>query len=234
MRKKQATKLVHAFICVHDWDNYVFNFLLNRCTVGKPVGSFGKEFQWHCSKAIISEWFSMFLLSGDLSTYLIMQRVPLHYVVGALTNRPLQLCSTWLSSDCIILCWELFHFRAEHKVKHCRITQDHRLYTLGDGVFESLVELVEFYQKHPLYRKMKLKYPLTDKLLQDWGTVSIHQGIHHAFFSSVYVVVFGKILVQCYLQLEDVFSRMPSFKYTSGVNHNHNQRCYCSKQSYKL
>lgn len=61
-------------------------------------------------------------------------------------------------------------FRAEHKVKHCRITQDHRLYTLGDGVFESLVELVEFYQKHPLYRKMKLKYPLTDKLLQDWGT----------------------------------------------------------------
>lgn len=76
------------------------------------------------------------------------------------------------------MCWVLLCFRAEHKVKHCRITQDHRMYTLGDGAFESLVELVEYYQKHPLYRKMKLKYPLTDKLLQDWGTVSFHQSYY--------------------------------------------------------
>lgn len=38
--------------------------------------------------------------------------------------------------------------------------------------FESLVELVTYYEKHPLYRKMKLRYPVTEELLERYSTVS--------------------------------------------------------------
>ena len=31
--------------------------------------------------------------------------------------------------------------------------------------FESLVKLVEYYEKKPLYRKMKLRYPVDEALL---------------------------------------------------------------------
>lgn len=37
--------------------------------------------------------------------------------------------------------------------------------------FESLVELVTYYEKHPLYRKMKLRYPVTEELLERYSTV---------------------------------------------------------------
>ncbi|ETE64834.1 1-phosphatidylinositol-4,5-bisphosphate phosphodiesterase gamma-2, partial [Ophiophagus hannah] len=54
-------------------------------------------------------------------------------------------------------------FRAEGKVKHCRIKQEGRLFVLGTSAyFESLVELVNYYEKHPLYRKMRLRYPEKD------------------------------------------------------------------------
>jgi hypothetical protein len=56
-------------------------------------------------------------------------------------------------------------FRAEGKVKHCRITTEGRMYCIGDAEFESLVRLVEYYEKHPLYRKMKLKYPVDKELV---------------------------------------------------------------------
>ncbi|XP_053556682.1 1-phosphatidylinositol 4,5-bisphosphate phosphodiesterase gamma-2 [Bombina bombina] len=57
-------------------------------------------------------------------------------------------------------------FRAEGKVKHCRIQKDGCLYVLGTSAyFENLVELVNYYEKHPLYRKMKLRYPVTEELL---------------------------------------------------------------------
>lgn len=38
--------------------------------------------------------------------------------------------------------------------------------------FESLVELVTYYEKHPLYRKMKLRYPVTEELLERYSMVS--------------------------------------------------------------
>ncbi|XP_062501636.1 1-phosphatidylinositol 4,5-bisphosphate phosphodiesterase gamma-1-like isoform X2 [Corticium candelabrum] len=60
-------------------------------------------------------------------------------------------------------------FRAEHKIKHCRIHVDGRLYTIGTAQFESLSELVEYYEKHPLYRKMKLKYPINEQILMKIG-----------------------------------------------------------------
>jgi hypothetical protein len=56
-------------------------------------------------------------------------------------------------------------------VKHCRIKQEGRLFTIGTASFESLVELVSYYEKHPLYRRMKLRYPVSSQLLEKVGTV---------------------------------------------------------------
>ncbi len=56
-------------------------------------------------------------------------------------------------------------FRAERKIKHCLIQQEGRLYVMGHAQFESLVELVTYYEKHPLYRKVSLKLPVTDEIL---------------------------------------------------------------------
>ncbi|CAD6242595.1 GSCOCG00009530001-RA-CDS [Cotesia congregata] len=47
-------------------------------------------------------------------------------------------------------------FRAENKIKHCRIKLEGRLYTVGSIQFESLVELVNYYQRNPLYKKTRL------------------------------------------------------------------------------
>lgn len=61
--------------------------------------------------------------------------------------------------------------RAEGKIKHCRIQQEGRLFMLGSSAeFESLVDLVSYYEKHPLYRKMKLRYPINEETLEKMGT----------------------------------------------------------------
>lgn len=36
--------------------------------------------------------------------------------------------------------------------------------------FESLIDLVSYYEKHPLYRKMKLRYPINEDTLDRMGT----------------------------------------------------------------
>lgn len=36
--------------------------------------------------------------------------------------------------------------------------------------FESLVDLVGYYEKHPLYRKMRLRYPINEDTLDRMGT----------------------------------------------------------------
>jgi hypothetical protein len=61
--------------------------------------------------------------------------------------------------------------RAEGKIKHCRIQSEDRLFTIGTACFESLVELVQYYTRNPLYRKMKLRYPVTEQLLNEKGMV---------------------------------------------------------------
>lgn len=38
--------------------------------------------------------------------------------------------------------------------------------------FESLVELVNYFRKKPLYRKIKLRYPVTPELVDRFSTVS--------------------------------------------------------------
>lgn len=59
-----------------------------------------------------------------------------------------------------------FVCRAGKQNKHCRISRDGRLYLMGTAQFESLVDLVEHFEKVPLYRKVKLKYPITDELIR--------------------------------------------------------------------
>lgn len=49
-----------------------------------------------------------------------------------------------------------FDSRANKTIKHCPIKVEGRLYTIGNIEFESLVELVHYFQSHPLYRKVKL------------------------------------------------------------------------------
>uniref|UniRef100_A0A8C7TA02 Phosphoinositide phospholipase C n=1 Tax=Oncorhynchus mykiss TaxID=8022 RepID=A0A8C7TA02_ONCMY len=66
-------------------------------------------------------------------------------------------------------------FRAEGKIKHCRIQQEGRMFMLGSSAeFESLVDLVSYYEKHPLYRKMRLRYPINEDTLDRMGTTVTH------------------------------------------------------------
>uniref|UniRef100_A0A7N6C0U5 Phosphoinositide phospholipase C n=1 Tax=Anabas testudineus TaxID=64144 RepID=A0A7N6C0U5_ANATE len=57
------------------------------------------------------------------------------------------------------------------KVKHCRIQKEGNMYLLGTTTeFESLVELVNYFRKKPLYRKIKLRYPVTPELVDRFST----------------------------------------------------------------
>ncbi|XP_064190225.1 1-phosphatidylinositol 4,5-bisphosphate phosphodiesterase gamma-1-like [Anguilla rostrata] len=68
-------------------------------------------------------------------------------------------------------------FRAEGKIKHCRIQQEGRLFMLGSSAeFESLVDLVSYYEKHPLYRRMRLRYPINEDTLDRMGTTELDYG----------------------------------------------------------
>ncbi|KAJ8389025.1 hypothetical protein AAFF_G00124220 [Aldrovandia affinis] len=68
-------------------------------------------------------------------------------------------------------------FRAEGKIKHCRIQQEGRLFMLGSSAeFESLVDLVSYYEKQPLYRKMRLRYPINEDTLDHMGTTELDYG----------------------------------------------------------
>ncbi|XP_054632325.1 1-phosphatidylinositol 4,5-bisphosphate phosphodiesterase gamma-2 isoform X2 [Dunckerocampus dactyliophorus] len=63
-------------------------------------------------------------------------------------------------------------FRGDGKVKHCRIQKEGSVYVLGTTTeFESLVELVNYFKKKPLYRKTKLRYPVTPDLVERFSTI---------------------------------------------------------------
>lgn len=62
-------------------------------------------------------------------------------------------------------------FRGDGKVKHCRIQKEGNVYLLGTTTeFESLVELVNYFKKKPLYRKIKLRYPVTPELVERFSS----------------------------------------------------------------
>lgn len=80
----------------------------------------------------------------------------------------------------IICLW--FLNRAEGKIKHCRVQQEGQTVVLGTSEFDSLVDLISYYEKHPLYRKMKLRYPINEDTLEKIGTAvstAIHKPIVH-------------------------------------------------------
>ncbi|XP_058462061.1 1-phosphatidylinositol 4,5-bisphosphate phosphodiesterase gamma-1 [Malaya genurostris] len=63
-------------------------------------------------------------------------------------------------------------FRANKKIKHCRIKVEGRLYGVGGMDFESLVDLVNFYIKHPLYKKVKLTHPIPKDMVKRINTMN--------------------------------------------------------------
>lgn len=59
-------------------------------------------------------------------------------------------------------------------MKHCRIQKEGQRYLLGTTTeFDSLVELVNYFRKKPLYRKIKLCYPVTPELVERFSMVSV-------------------------------------------------------------
>ncbi|XP_021171961.2 1-phosphatidylinositol 4,5-bisphosphate phosphodiesterase gamma-1 isoform X2 [Fundulus heteroclitus] len=78
-------------------------------------------------------------------------------------------------------------FRAEGKIKHCRVQQEGQTVLLGTSEFDSLVDLVNYYEKHPLYRKMKLRYPINEDTLEKIGTAepdygALYEGRNPGFY----------------------------------------------------
>ncbi|XP_066570053.1 1-phosphatidylinositol 4,5-bisphosphate phosphodiesterase gamma-2 isoform X2 [Amia ocellicauda] len=62
-------------------------------------------------------------------------------------------------------------FRGDGMVKHCRIQKEGSMFVLGTSTeFESLVELVNYFRTKPLYRKIKLRYPVTEEVVQRFST----------------------------------------------------------------
>lgn len=62
--------------------------------------------------------------------------------------------------------------RADRKIKHCRIKLEGRLYTIGNVEFESLVQLINYYQTHPLYKRVRLGHPITAEAVRIMTSVS--------------------------------------------------------------
>lgn len=61
-------------------------------------------------------------------------------------------------------------FRSDNQIKHCRIKQEGRLFIIGNSQFESLVDLINWYEKHPLYKKTKLSYPVNENTVRRLGS----------------------------------------------------------------
>ena len=55
-------------------------------------------------------------------------------------------------------------------------------YTIGSATFDSLTELVLYYEKHPLYRRMKLKYAISDEILKSLSESSGGQEDLYAYY----------------------------------------------------
>jgi phosphatidylinositol phospholipase C gamma-1 len=69
-------------------------------------------------------------------------------------------------------------FVAQRKIKHCRVKQEGRLFSIGSSQFESLVELVEYYQANDLYKKVKLKIPVTEELVRRMSTEAKENAVY--------------------------------------------------------
>lgn len=79
-----------------------------------------------------------------------------------------------LNKNCVWLFkhYKYYYFRAEKKIKHCHIKLEGRLYTIGLKQFESLVELIKYYEHNYLYKKIKLCFPVNEDIAHRIGSVS--------------------------------------------------------------
>ncbi|XP_048507908.1 1-phosphatidylinositol 4,5-bisphosphate phosphodiesterase gamma-1-like isoform X2 [Athalia rosae] len=50
--------------------------------------------------------------------------------------------------------------KADGEIKHCRITLEGRLCTVGSYRFENLVDLISYFERNPLYKKVRLTHPV--------------------------------------------------------------------------
>uniref|UniRef100_H2ZL28 Phosphoinositide phospholipase C n=1 Tax=Ciona savignyi TaxID=51511 RepID=H2ZL28_CIOSA len=83
------------------------------------------------------------------------------------------------SDDPAITCYAI-SFRAEGRIKHCRIKQGSRLFEIGNATFETLCDVISFYEKNTLYRKVRLRYPATREQVQ--FLMQVKQMLHYLGF----------------------------------------------------
>lgn len=57
-------------------------------------------------------------------------------------------------------------------MKHCRIEVEDDQYMLGSACFDSLTELVQYYEMNPLFRGKSLRYAVNSDVLKGLGEVS--------------------------------------------------------------
>ncbi|KAH8304194.1 1-phosphatidylinositol 4,5-bisphosphate phosphodiesterase gamma-1 [Drosophila kikkawai] len=68
-------------------------------------------------------------------------------------------------------------FTINRKIKHCRIMQEGRLYGIDTMNFESLVSLIHYYTRNPLYRNVKLCHPVSQELLRQ-ALAEVNDRVH--------------------------------------------------------
>eukprot|EP00047_Mylnosiga_fluctuans_P018129 m.67266 g.67266 ORF g.67266 m.67266 type:complete len:1124 (-) comp7447_c0_seq1:68-3439(-) len=56
-------------------------------------------------------------------------------------------------------------FRARHKVKHCLVRAVPEGFQVGDVAFDSILQLLDHYRRHPFYRAVRLRYPVDRSLV---------------------------------------------------------------------
>ena len=57
-------------------------------------------------------------------------------------------------------------------MKHCRIEVEDDQYMVGSASFDSLTELVQYYEMNPVFRGKSLCYPVNSEVLKGLGEVS--------------------------------------------------------------
>ena len=68
-------------------------------------------------------------------------------------------------------------------MKHCRVQEDEGQFTIGSATFDSLSELVSYYEKNPLYRKMKLRYAINDEVLNSLDKMTEEDNIYVTYMN---------------------------------------------------
>ncbi|XP_057558627.1 1-phosphatidylinositol 4,5-bisphosphate phosphodiesterase gamma-1 isoform X1 [Hippopotamus amphibius kiboko] len=159
-------------------DNLVFDSLYDLITHYQQVPLRCNEFEMRLSEPVpqtnaheSKEWYHASLTRAQAEHMLM--RVPRD---GAFLVRKRNEPSSYAIS-----------FRAEGKIKHCRVQQEGQTVMLGNSEFDSLVDLVSYYEKHPLYRKMKLRYPINEEALEKIGTAepdygALYEGRNPGFY----------------------------------------------------